>query len=78
MTIRLKGLLDLGFQAVEFPKVSGPLRKLVVVFVDQITKGVAYVAEFKLFGPEEMTRMATEKTQEIKVAYDRIREARGT
>jgi len=27
--------------------------------------------------PEEMTRMATEKTQEIKVAYDRIREARG-
>lgn len=28
--------------------------------------------------PEEMTRMATEKTQEIKVAYDRIREARGT
>ncbi len=26
--------------------------------------------------PEEMTRMATEKTQEIKVAYDRIREAR--
>ena len=28
--------------------------------------------------PEEMMRMATEKTQEIKVAYDRIREARGT
>ena len=28
--------------------------------------------------PEEMTRVATEKTQEIKVAYDRIREARGT
>lgn len=27
--------------------------------------------------PEEMTRMATEKTQEIKVAYDRIREERG-
>ena len=27
--------------------------------------------------PEEMTRVATEKTQEIKVAYDRIREARG-
>jgi len=26
--------------------------------------------------PEEMTRMATEKTQEIKVAYDRIRESR--
>ena len=26
--------------------------------------------------PEEMTRVATEKTQEIKVAYDRIREAR--
>jgi len=25
-----------------------------------------------------MTRVATEKTQEIKVAYDRIREARGT
>jgi DnaJ like chaperone protein len=28
--------------------------------------------------PEEMMRVATEKTQEIKVAYDRIREARGT
>ena len=27
--------------------------------------------------PEEMMRVATEKTQEIKVAYDRIREARG-
>jgi len=28
--------------------------------------------------PEEMMRVATEKTQEIKVAYDRIREARGS
>ena len=28
--------------------------------------------------PEEMMRVATEKPQEIKVAYDRIREARGT
>ncbi len=28
--------------------------------------------------PEEMMRMATEKTQEIKFAYDRIREARGS
>jgi DnaJ like chaperone protein len=28
--------------------------------------------------PEEMIRLATEKTQEVKAAYERIREARGT
>ena len=28
--------------------------------------------------PEEMVKLATEKTQEIKTAYERIRQARGT
>ena len=28
--------------------------------------------------PEEMLRLATQKTQEIKAAYERIRQARGT